>query len=162
MNLKTENNSATEVTDATCPLWRRFGSIVYDTILLACVIFLAWQPVPLLPEFVYPAIGRVIRLGYLTAICFLFFGWFWCHGGQTLGMRAWRVKLITAQSSNLAGVTWRIAWIRFISSLLSWAVIGVGFTWSLFHRNKATWHDILSGTKLIVVSRGKKATRSRH
>ncbi len=50
-------------------------------------MLLAWQPVPLLADDLYPALGRTIRLAYLITICFLFFGWFWCHGGQTMGMR---------------------------------------------------------------------------
>ena len=77
-----------------CPLWRRLAAIVYDVLLLFCVVFIAWQPVPLLPDTLHEVLGRGIRLAYLTLISFLFFGWFWTHGGQTLGMKAWGIKLI--------------------------------------------------------------------
>ena len=158
MNSIIEKNSPTETSDIDCPLWRRFAAIVYDTILLGCLVFLAWQPVPLLPDDIYPALGRTIRLAYLLTICFLFFGWFWCHGGQTMGMRAWRIKLVATESSSqsetgLPAVTWRAAWVRFISAMLSWAIIGMGFIWALFHHDKLTWHDLFSHTKLIVLSK---------
>ncbi len=150
MNSTLEKNPPTEPETISCSLWRRLGAIIYDSIVLACVVFLAWQPVPLIPEALHPTLGRGIRLVYLTVICFLFFGWFWCHGGQTLGMRAWGIKLVST-SANHNGVTWRAAWMRFISALLSWCVAGMGFLWSLFHHNQSTWHDILSQTRLVVL-----------
>ncbi len=158
MNSAIKNDLLTKTTDIHCPLWRRFAAIIYDSLLLAVLVFFAWQPVPLLPDDLYPVLGRAIRLAYLTTICFLFFGWFWCHGGQTLGMRAWRIKLVVAASSSPSGtavstITWRIAWMRFICTILSWAVIGMGFIWSLLHHHKLTWHDIFSQTRLIVVSK---------
>ena len=131
-----------------CSLWRRLGAIVYDGILLVCVIFIAWQPVPLLPETLPEIFSRVIRLGYLVLICFLFFGWFWCHGGQTLGMRAWKIKLVN--STSLGAVTWRRAWRRFLMALLSWFTLGCGFLFSIFHPKNQTWHDSFSGTSIVL------------
>jgi len=153
MHSTKEKNSATELSYVPCPLWRRVCAIIYDTILLGCVVFLAWQPVPLLPDDLYPALARAIRLGYLTAICFVFFGWFWSHGGQTLGMRSWRIKLVPARLSSNTPVSWRMAWVRFMSSLLSWAVFGIGYLWSLFHHDKLTWHDIISRTRLVILTK---------
>lgn len=152
-----ENNAPTDDSNICCPLWRRFAAIVYDSLLLAVLVFLAWQPIPLLPDDLYPALGRAIRLAYLLIICFSFFGWFWCHGGQTLGMRVWRIRLVTAESSAddtaFHAIVWRVAWMRFISAMLSWAVVGMGFIWSVFHHDKLAWHDIFSHTRLIVVSK---------
>jgi uncharacterized RDD family membrane protein YckC len=160
MNSIKEKDSATESSEIPCPLWRRFCAIVYDSILLGCVVFLAWQPVPLLPNDLYPVVARAIRLGYLITICFLFFGWFWHHGGQTLGMKAWRIKLVPAHPLSQASVSWRMAWIRFISSLLSWVIFGIGYFWSFFHHGKLAWHDIISGTRLIVLTREKNKNRN--
>ena len=147
-----EEASTSEVFSIPCPLWRRFGAMAYDAILLSCIVFIAWQPVPLLPEIISPKISHAFRLGYLISVCFLFFGWFWCHGGQTLGMRAWRIKLVRIHTPDTDPVTWRMAWMRFISSILSWAVLAIGYFWSVFHPNKLAWHDILSQTKLMVIA----------
>ena len=157
VNTSAEDNQITYTADISCPLWRRLAAIVYDSLLLSIVVLLAWQPVPLLPDDLYPALGRALRLAYLTTICFLFFGWFWCHGGQTLGMRSWRIRLVTdlpnQSASTFYAITWRVAWMRFISAILSWSAVGMGFIWSLFHHDKLTWHDIFSHTRLIVVKK---------
>ncbi len=139
----------------SCPLWRRLLAILYDTVLLCCLVFIAWQPVPLIPESLHPVSGRAIRLGYLLAICFLFFGWFWRHGGQTPGMRAWRIKLMPMRPDRAPDrsrpVTWRTAWLRFIAALFSWITFGAGFACSIFHPEKLAWHDLFSRSRLIVL-----------
>ncbi len=150
-----------------CSLFRRFGAIIYDTLLLFCVVFIAWQPMPFVTDllsylshsslyyFPYDFLGNALKLGYLLGICFLFFAWFWRNGGQTLGMRAWKIKLILSHESGEGGATdsipWGLCWLRFISAMGSWSLLGLGFLFSLVHSNKLTWHDIFSRTKLIVI-----------
>ncbi len=131
-----------------CTLLRRCFIIIYDGILLACIVFIAWQPVPLLPESLNPYLDRSMRLGYLLIICFGYFGWCWCRGGQTLGMRAWKIRLVPINPEQDT-VHLRQAWIRFLASLLSWAMLGAGFLLALFHSQRFSLHDILSGTKLV-------------
>ena len=151
MNSNHELNITSKPEFLPCPFWRRLGAIGYDSILLFCVVFIAWQPVPLLPEALHPLFARGIRLGYLWAICFLYFGWFWCHGGQTLGMRSWKIKLINDPVSENLTVTWRRAWLRFLVSVLSWLALGTGFLFSIFHPEKLAWHDIVSKTRLVII-----------
>ena len=89
---------------------------------------------------------------YLLALSFLYFGWFWTHGGQTLGMRAWRLRLQVC--AHAAGpVPWRRALARFLAAGLSWAALGLGFAWALWDRERLTWHDRLSGTMLVLERR---------
>ena len=73
-------------------------------------------------------------------------GGFWLRTGQTLGMLAWRLRVV--QSDNGRSITWKQALIRYFVALLSWAAVGLGFAWALFDRNRNTWHDLLSGTEL--------------
>lgn len=122
--------------------------MLYDGILLACIVFIAWQPIPLLSEYLNPYLDRSIRLGYLLAISFGYFGWCWCRGGQTLGMKAWKTRLVP-MNPQLQTVRWKQAWIRFLASLLSWAMLGAGFLLCLFHPDRLSLHDALSGTKLV-------------
>jgi uncharacterized RDD family membrane protein YckC len=82
---------------------------------------------------------------YLSAIWFAYLGWCWHHGGMTLGMRAWRVRIRSAEG-GLPG--WGRCLARFLLSLLSAAPAGAGFIWSLFDRQKRCWHDRLSRTRL--------------
>ena len=151
MNSRIEQTSPTSVLKP-CPLWRRLMSISYDFILLVCLIFIAWQPVPLLPDQLHPVVDRALRLGYLLIISYAFFGWFWCHGGQTLGMRSWKIKLVPIPPGPHSIITWKIAYLRFIASIFSWLFFGIGFLWSIFDKNKQTWHDTFSKTQIVLVN----------
>lgn len=128
-------------------LLRRLGAICYDAMLLIAVLFVAGLPLPLIPEplRLEPWV-RYATFTYLLLVSFVFFGWFWTHGGQTLGMRAWRIRVIDDQQGEL---TWKLAWRRFAWSIISWALLGIGFLWSLFDAERRALHDRFSGTRLI-------------
>jgi uncharacterized RDD family membrane protein YckC len=124
-------------------LFRRLAAIVYDSLLLGAVLFAATAAMlPLNSGHAFRA-NQYFYPVYLTGVSFLFFGWFWTHGGQTLGMRAWKIKVLTHDGQP---INWRQAALRFLSALLSWLVLGLGFWWILFDRQKRGWHDRLSGT----------------
>jgi len=129
-------------------LMRRLAAIFYDSLLLFAVLFIATLPLLLLTQ------GEAIEsdsgyfLPYLLSISFLFFGWFWIHGGQTLGMRAWRIRVQQANGSN---ITWLQALIRFFSAIFSWAVGGLGFLWIMVDKDRKAWHDRLSSTEIVLL-----------
>ena len=127
-------------------IFRRLGAILYDGIILCGILFVATAL--LLPWNGGQAIeaGRWPLPVYLLCVSFLFFGWFWTHGGQTLGMRAWKIRVI---SSSGAPLTWVQALIRFISAIVSWGVFGIGFLSIRFNRDRYAWHDRLSGTRIV-------------
>ncbi len=82
---------------------------------------------------------------YLLIATFLFFGGIWTHGGQTIGMRAWRIRVVRRDGERLR---WRDAAVRFLGAIVSWGALGLGFLWSLFDRDQLTWHDRWSDTEL--------------
>jgi len=131
-------------------LLRRFGAIFYDSLLLFAVLYFATIPVVLVNG------GRTIPaedplyMGYLVFVSFLYFGWFWTHGGQTLGMKAWR---ICVRSRDGGRVGWKQCFVRFATALASWVPLGLGFLWSVVRSDGNTWHDLASGTKLVVLPR---------
>lgn len=138
-------------------LFKRFAAIIYDMFLLAALLFLA-EIIPFAlygdaitrdnsPFFIY-----LLNQFYLLVVSFLFFGWFWTHGGQTLGMKTWRLLLQTSDGHNL---NWSQAGLRFVAAILSWIVLGLGFIWSLIDKDKRTWHDIISATVLIQLEKNK-------
>lgn len=82
-----------------------------------------------------------------------FFCLFWVKNGQTLGMQAWRIKLV---GCNGAPLNLRRALLRCVGACLSAGCLGLGYLWCLVDRNKRYWHDYLSGTELILLpKRGK-------
>lgn len=130
---------------------RRLAAVIYDAFLLVAVLFIAGLPLPLIPEHVLNELVVTLAVrSYLLIVSFVFFAWFWTKGGQTLGMRAWGIRLIGIEG---APVTWVQAAQRFFGALLSWGCVGLGFIWMLFSHNNLTWHDRLSDTRIIRVAK---------
>ena len=92
--------------------------------------------------------GSLLFQLLLLTVAALFFVGSWCRGGQTPGMRAWRLRV-----EGLSGepLSWQRALLRFAAALLSTALLGLGFFWSLVDRDKQTWHDRLARTRVVVL-----------
>lgn len=75
----------------------------------------------------------------------------WRRGGQTLGMRPWQLHL---RGHDGAQPRWSMLWLRYAAGTVSLLCGGLGFWWALLDRQNLTWHDRLSGTRLVRVSRG--------
>jgi uncharacterized RDD family membrane protein YckC len=90
--------------------------------------------------------GAVLELGLMLLAGFGYFGLSWRRGGQTLGMRAWRLRLQCA-GGGVPG--WGALARRYGVALISLAAFGLGFLWSLVDRDRRTWHDLASGTVLL-------------
>lgn len=69
----------------------------------------------------------------------------WGRGGQTLGMRPWRLQVTTPDGS---APTRAQLWLRYSVGTLSVLLGGLGLWWALFDRQRLTWHDRASGTRL--------------
>lgn len=127
-------------------LARRLAVMCYDGLLLFAVLFAATAVILPLTGGEAVAPNDPLYSGYLLAVSFAYFGWFWTHGGQTLGMRAWGVRVVDG-SGRPPG--WRRGLLRFVAALLSWLPLGLGFLWVIVDGRKRAWHDRLSGTRLV-------------
>jgi uncharacterized RDD family membrane protein YckC len=86
----------------------------------------------------------------LLLVTFVFFAGFWTNGGQTLGMRAWRLKLTSASGDP---VSWKQALWRFAAAIPSIGAFGLGLIWMLLDKERCAVHDRLSGTRLILLAK---------
>jgi uncharacterized RDD family membrane protein YckC len=120
---------------------RRLAAMLYEALLLAAVAFFAaWL-------FFFASGGRDATSGWTRHLLQLFilavfagyFLWCWLRGGQTLAMRAWRIRLVD--------VTPRKALLRFVLALL---LLPASIAWAFFDRDRQFLHDRLAGTRLIV------------
>ena len=143
----TENSSIENIVPTG--LIRRFMAIIYDLLLLLAILFIA----SLLAFVANRGVAidsshpyHTLYMAYLLMISFLYFAWFWVHGGQILGMKTWKIKLL---SSTLGTISWKQALIRFCSAAVSWCCLGCGVIWSVFDKQHRTWHDIASNSRLI-------------
>ncbi|SEP77798.1 Uncharacterized membrane protein YckC, RDD family [Solimonas aquatica] len=101
------------------PIWRRLAASVYDGLLLLGL----WMSAILVEEVLRALFGfghawAALR-AYLLLLGFCFFGWSWTHGGQTLGMRAWRLRVDSAYGP---GLRWPAALSRYALLLCCWGV----------------------------------------
>ena len=78
----------------------------------------------------------------------------WRRGGQTIGMRAWRLRVVRADGQPLDT---RQSIVRFLVGLVSLAAAGLGFWWALFDAQSRTWHDLAAGTVMVRLEKGLRA-----
>lgn len=74
----------------------------------------------------------------------------WRRGGQTIGMRPWRLKVVGADG-RLA--SWGALCLRFAVATVSTIFFGLGLLWCLIERERRSWHDIAAGTRLVRLDR---------
>jgi uncharacterized RDD family membrane protein YckC len=139
------NQSPTESTP--CGLLRRIAAMTYDGLLLLALWMVA-TAIVIIPLDEAVTSGNALFQAYLLVVAWIYFAICW-RKGQTLGMKAWRIQLASHQSS----ISWMTSVVRFLVALASLLCLGMGFFWSLFHPRKATWHDLASGTYLVIKSR---------
>lgn len=152
-------------TSIPAPLLRRVMAMVYDLLLLIALLFctaglytmvavaLSGDPPPqqevatgdVLTELQPVDLGFFI-LPLLAFVCIAFYTHFWRKDGQTLGMHAWKIKLV---SSNGETPSYGQCLLRLLFANISFALLGLGYFYMLFDKDNKTWHDRLSKTEVL-------------
>jgi len=119
--------------------------MLYEALLVFAVAFFAgWI-------FYFASGGRDATHGWLRhaeqafilAVLAAYFLWCWLRGGQTLAMKAWKIRLIDINPKN--------AILRFALAVLL-VPTGISILWSLFDKDRQFLHDRLAGTRLVLVT----------
>ena len=127
-------------------MWRRFAAFCYDLLLVAALVFCFTLVV------LAARLGAPVPPGSwwfpvsLVAVAMAFFCGFWVHGGQTVGMRAWRIRVVRDDGSPL---DWRLAMARFLAALVAGLPAGLGLWWSVFDSRRRGWHDRWTRTRVV-------------
>ncbi|MBT8048760.1 MAG: RDD family protein [Xanthomonadales bacterium] len=135
-----------QTSGSPCGLPRRLAIILYDAVVVLALLMLAALLAILAGIENQVALKDPWYTLYLALFWFAYFCWCWHRGGMTVGMRAWRVKIEDA-NGNRPG--WGRSMIRLLVAVVSAAVAGAGFLWSLADTDRRTWHDIASATRLV-------------
>lgn len=125
---------------------RRLAAAFYDALIVFALIFIAAFLILQLFGAPLGQTGKTVLQVSAALIAYGYFVGFWTHGGQTIGMRAWRILVVNERQQQ--PLTWLQATQRFFAALLSWGCLGLGFLWSLWEEHHRTWHDRLSRTVL--------------
>ena len=146
----------------TAPVWRRFAAISYDSLLVIALVFLAGF-VNLgiqMAIFGEAELRSMIESGHsldgppfylvLVILIYGFFGFFWTRSGQTLGMQAWRLRIL---DNNQQLISPKQSIVRFVVAVPALLLVGMGIFWVRFDRKSRSWQDIASATITVVESR---------
>ena len=164
------------------PFWRHLLAMVYDLFLIIPLLMVTSAVLVAIHGPTETAAVRTVpawqqwSLAYAALIGF--YGTFWRQKGQTLGMQAWRVKLVPNGTSTR--VTWGqaasriiVASMPFILGLMPYQVFDVndagiwlyittavlascGFLWRFFNEERLYLHDLVTATELRLTPPRKK------
>lgn len=102
-------------------LRRRLACFVYEGVLLFGVLMLAGLLYGIVTQQRHALVGMYGLQLFLFLVLGLYFAWFWSHGGQTVAMKTWRIRLLTTQgvpvSLARATVRYLFSWLWFIPAL---------------------------------------------
>ncbi|WP_251357880.1 RDD family protein [Kangiella sp. TOML190] len=138
------------------PLGKKLGAWLYDA-LIAIAIYFLWV------TFTSPLIrwliggnqdwladtswkdASVYQYYMITPwlLVLLYFVYNHVKTGQTVGMSAWKLMLVKTDGTK---VSWSQATLRAIAS-----IFGAGILSSVFNAQKRGWHDLLSGTRVVLL-----------
>jgi uncharacterized RDD family membrane protein YckC len=131
------------------PLWTRLLALVYDLFPLLGL----WFAVGVLgyaangSEPVRPgSLAAWALFGALLAVTAAYFGLSWRYGGQTLAMRAWRLRAVDSHGQRLG---WRAIGLRLLIAPLSLAALGLGYLWALVDGEGRTLHELASRSRTV-------------
>ncbi len=151
---------------------RRLTTMIYEGVLLFGVIAIAGLLFSTIFQQRNALYLRHALQYWLFVVVGVYFVWFWIHSGQTLPMKTWRIRLVTAENQTLsvkhAIVRYFLAWLWFLPGLaIAWAldakawmsvaIVGANIAaWALaayVHPSRQFLHDRIAGTKLIQLSK---------
>lgn len=166
---------------APAGLLRRLGAVLYDALLLIALLIIATFPfIPLLDGrvIVPEEVGVFAYVYWLWELVLVvaFFGFFWTKRGQTIGMLAWRLRVERADGGGLrwsdvlrrlggaaalfvpALAGYQLVWgewsnetARLVATLASLTPVVASWLWIYIDRDRRTWHDRWSGTRVVVL-----------
>lgn len=141
-------------------LFRRLAALVYDAFLLFAITLGYGALLLIIKVILFGTEGLediqpgtlvqwVSLAGWLACLMGYYFIC-WRKQGQTLGMKAWRLRL---QQTDGNLVSQQQCLKRSILASLSLGLLGLGYLWCLLPPNKACAHDLLTQTNVVVIEK---------
>lgn len=87
---------------------------------------------------------------FMPSFMFVIWIWFnlhfWRRGGQTLGMRSWRLRLLSTTGQPLSYIQ---CLLRLVMAVPAFAIFYLGYLWILIDKDRLSWHDRYSETRVV-------------
>jgi uncharacterized RDD family membrane protein YckC len=134
---------------------RRVAALVYDAFLLAALLMIFTGGALFFTHgaAIVPATAGAWVYVYRAGLVLVIAGYYvlnWMRSGQTLGMRAWRIRAVTASGGALSV---QPAILRVCFGLLAWAPAALGVLWLYLDPDHLALHDRFSKTRIIRLAR---------
>ena len=134
---------------------RRFAAMLYDSVLLAALLIAFTSGAVFLNgrRAVEPSTAGAWVYLYRAGLIGVIAGYYllnWTRSGQTLGMRAWHLRVVTDSGMPLE---WSAAALRFVLGAIAWAPGALGVLWLYVDPEHVALHDRLSKTRVVHLTR---------
>ena len=161
-------------------LMRRLACFFYEGVLLFGVVMVAGLLYAALTQQRHALEGKLGLQVFVFAVVALYFTWFWSHGGQTLAMKTWHIRLQRADGQPLgtmrALVRYVVCWVWFLPALGVVSLLEVRGVWPLtgfvvlgvlsyaglaqLRQDRRFWHDVLCDTSLVTWIQASRKAKS--
>ena len=126
----------------------RLLSLVYEGMLLFAVLFVSSYLFLSIARDAQSGLSRAVFQIYLLSVCGAYFVFSWARAGQTLPMKTWRIRVVTAEGGRLSPARAFKRYLLAIPGMLS----GLSLLWAPFDRDRQFLHDRLAGTRIVRVN----------
>jgi uncharacterized RDD family membrane protein YckC len=143
------------ISGASVGFGRRVAALVYDLFLLAALLMIFTGGALFFTHgaAIVPATAGAWVYVYRAGLIGVIGGYYlinWLRSGQTLGMRAWRLRVVSEEGRPLA---LKAALLRAVFGALAWMPAGLGVLWLYLDPDHLAVHDRWSRTRVIRLAR---------
>ncbi len=148
---------------------RRLAAFVYEGVLLFGVVMIGSYVYDTLTQHRHAMQGRTGLQVFVFLLLGIYFVWFWTHGGQTVAMKTWHIRLVDTNGHVVrqprAFARYVLAWLWFVPALAAawiygpnsaiaiFALMAVGVVvyaaLALTNPQRQFLHDLICGTRLV-------------
>jgi len=126
---------------------RRLAAMCYELLIVVALLMVAL----ILPHMLLGAFAKIqappmLLKIHLLVVLLVYFTWFWTHGGQTLAMKTWRIRVVDVGGGRLRPAQ---AVLRYLAAWVSIGFGGIGILWALVDRARQFLHDRIADTRLV-------------
>ncbi|TKC80028.1 RDD family protein [Trinickia terrae] len=157
---------------------RRLAALAYEGVILFGVVFFAGYLFSTLTQQRNGLTHHNLLAAWIGLVVGIYFVWFWTHGGQTLPMKTWRLRVVSADGAAVpamrAIVRYVLAWLWFLPPLALHpllnlsvpATLGACAAWFVLWAAAAQLdnerqfpHDRLAGTRIVTADLARPDTK---
>ncbi|MGK8203440.1 RDD family protein [Burkholderia cenocepacia] len=151
---------------------RRLAALLYEGVLLFGVVFFAGLAFSLATQQRNGLVHHNLLAAWIALVVGAYFVWFWTHGGQTLPMKTWRLRLEASSGRPLSAahalVRYVLGWLWFLPPLALHPLLGLSVPATLalaaawivvwagaarLHADRQFPHDRLARTRVVAIPR---------